>query len=146
MKCADVGLEGLDSFEFGDEKMGKDKFLLGIHSRYNANLEKVGNYVTIFDAMESEGTKEMLNISLPIITALERGYPIIIDEFGAKLHPLLTQKILSLFNSLDNKKSQIIVVTHTTELMSPRLLRRDQIDFVEKDKYGRSYLYTLVEL
>ncbi len=30
--------------------------------------------------------------------------------------------------------------------MSPDLLRRDQIDFVEKDKYGRSYLYTLIEL
>jgi hypothetical protein len=30
-------------------------------------------------------------------------------------------------------------------LLSADLLRRDQIDFVEKDKYGESHLYSLVQ-
>ncbi|MFR2354959.1 AAA family ATPase [Bacteroides ovatus] len=147
LKYADVGIEDIDQIILGDEKIdATSNFLLGVHRKYDKNLNKIGESVTLFDSMESEGTKEMLGISLPIITALEIGTPIVIDEFGAKLHPLLTRKILSLFNSKENTRSQLIVATHTTELMDPRLLRRDQIDFVEKDKYGRSYLYTLVEI
>lgn len=149
LKYADIGIADLDflGIENGDkENVEKEKYLLGVHKKYNENLEETGKVMTLFDYMESEGTKEMLNSSLSIIKALELGIPLVIDEFGAKLHPLLTKKILSLFNSKENKHSQLIVVTHTTELMSPDLLRRDQIDFVEKDKYGRSYLYTLIEL
>lgn len=147
LKHADIGVEDLERIELGDDNYDKGiSFLVGIHPKYDENLNKIGPAFTIFDAMESEGTKEMLDISLPIITALELGTPIVIDEFGAKLHPLLTRKILSLFNSKENTKSQLIVATHTTELMDPHLLRKDQIDFVEKDKYGRSYLYTLVEI
>ena len=147
LKYADVGIEEIDQIVLGDEKIdATSSFLIGVHRKYDKNLNEIGTSVTLFDSMESEGTKEMLGISLPIITALELGTPIVIDEFGAKLHPLLTRKILSLFNSKENTRSQLIVATHTTELMDPRLLRRDQIDFVEKDKYGRSYLYTLVEI
>ena len=147
LKYADVGIEDIDQIVLGDEKIDATRsFLIGVHRKYDKNLNEIGTSVTLFDSMESEGTKEMLGISLPIITALELGTPIVIDEFGAKLHPLLTRKILSLFNSKENTRSQLIVATHTTELMDPRLLRRDQIDFVEKDKYGRSYLYTLVEI
>lgn len=150
LKFADIGISGLELVELGGEKKEslekQNKYLLGVHKKYNEKLEEVGDAITLFDAMESDGTKEMLKSSLSIFSALERGIPLVIDEFGAKLHPLLTKKILSLFNSKENKTSQLIVVTHTTELMSPDLLRRDQIDFVEKDKYGRSYLYTLVEL
>ena len=147
LKYADVGIEDIDQIVLGDEKIdATSSFLIGVHRKYDKNLNEIGTSVTLFDSMESEGTKEMLGISLPIITALELGTPIVIDEFGAKLHPLLTRKILSLFNSKENTRSQLIVATHTTELMDPRLLRRDQIDFVEKDKYGRSYLYTLVEI
>ena len=147
LKYADVGIEDIDQIVLGDEKIdATSSFLIGVHRKYDKNLNEIGTSVTLFDSMESEGTKEMLGISLPIITALELGTPIVIDEFGAKLHPLLTRKILSLLNSKENTRSQLIVATHTTELMDPRLLRRDQIDFVEKDKYGRSYLYTLVEI
>lgn len=147
LKHADIGIEDLEQFTFGDDKLDKkSSILFGVHPKYDENLNKISSALTVFDLGESEGTKEMLNISLPILTALELGTPIVIDEFGAKLHPLLTRKILSLFNSKENTKSQLIVATHTTELMDPRLLRKDQIDFVEKDKYGRSYLYTLVEI
>jgi len=59
---------------------------------------------------------------------------------------LLTKKIVELFNSDENHKSQLIFTTHDTNLLSSEILRRDQIDFVEKDKYGASHLYTLVEI
>ena len=71
---------------------------------------------------------------------------LIIDEFDSRFHPLLTKKIVELFNSESNKNSQLIFTTHDTNLLSSEILRRDQIDFVEKDKYGASHLYTLVEI
>ena len=58
----------------------------------------------------------------------------------------MTRKIVELFNSNQNIKSQLIFITHDTNLLSSELLRRDQIDFVEKDKYGASHLYTLIEI
>src|SRR5690606_11274325 len=71
--------------------------------------------------------------------------PLIIDEFDARFHPLLTRKIVELFNSIGNESSQLIVTTHDTNLLSANILRRDQIEFVEKDRFGASHLYSLVE-
>jgi len=80
-----------------------------------------------------------------ILQALNENSPLIIDEFDARFHPLLTKKIVELFNSDSNKGSQLIFATHDTNLLNAKLLRRDQICFVEKDKYGASHFYTLAE-
>jgi len=52
---------------------------------------------------------------------------------------------VKLFNSEKNIGAQFIFTTHDTNLLSSDILRRDQIEFVEKDKYGASHLYSLVE-
>ena len=44
-----------------------------------------------------------------------------------------------------NTNAQFIFTTHNTNLLSNELLRRDQIYFVEKDKYAASKLYSLAE-
>ena len=87
----------------------------------------------------------MFELSPFIIKALSNGETIVIDEFDARFHPLITKRIVELFNSTDNTKSQLIFVTHDTNLLSHELLRRDQIDFVEKDSCSESHLYTLVQ-
>jgi len=78
--------------------------------------------------------------------ALKEGRPLVIDEFDARFHPLLTKRIVQLFNSEENKQTQFIFVTHDTSLLSNNLLRRDQIEFVEKDEEGASHLYSLAEI
>ena len=124
----------------------EETVIVSTHPKYNENSEEISSVNMFFDFVESDGTKQIFALSPFIFSALENGHPLVIDEFGSKLHPLLTKKIFSLFNSDKNTQSQIIAATHTTELMSSDLLRKDQIDFVEKDTYGRSYLYTLVEI
>ena len=88
----------------------------------------------------------MFELSPFIYSAIKNNEVLVIDEFDAKFHPLITQKIIELFNSKENKGAQLIFVTHDTNLLSSSLLRRDQIDFVEKDKYGASHLYSLAEI
>ena len=66
----------------------------------------------------------------------------------ARLHPLVTQALIGLFNSLETnpKRAQLIFTTHDTNLLSNKLFRRDQIWFVEKDHFCSSHLYSLAEI
>jgi len=95
--------------------------------------------------MESEGTKKMFEISPALLESLEGGRVLILDEFDARFHPLLSRKIVELYNSAANKKAQLIFATHDTNLLTPQLLRRDQVCFVEKDQQGASHFYSLAD-
>ena len=100
----------------------------------------------IFNQAESEGTKKYFSLVGLLILALNENRPIIIDEFDARLHSLLSKSIIKLFNSSKIKtKSQLIVATHDTSLIDREVLRRDQVYFVEKDVHGATKLSTLAE-
>jgi AAA15 family ATPase/GTPase len=128
------------------QEFKKRRVIVSNRTIYDKTLNPSGTSEFAFAIQESEGTKKMFELSPFIYAALKQGTPIVIDEFDARFHPLLTKKIVELFNSEGNKKSQLIFITHDTNLLSVDLLRRDQIDFVEKDRYGASHLYTLVEI
>lgn len=160
LKNADIGIEDLDKIEKlqntsqsnsnhqnidSDDGSKKRNIIISKRNKFNANLEKEGFGTFHFDFQESEGTNKMFELGPPIYHSINNGIPLIIDEFDARFHPLITKKIVELFNSPLNKNAQLIFVTHDTNLLSADLLRRDQIDFVEKDKYGASHLYTLVK-
>ncbi len=158
LKKADLGIEDLNTVEVNgdilpsdmpdDMKQGfrKRKFIISSRNRFNERHEPVGNSEFAFDVQESEGTQKIFELSPFIYAALKESTPLVIDEFDARFHPLLSKKIVELFNSESNKGSQLIFITHDTNLLSAELLRRDQIDFVEKDRFGASHLYTLVEI
>lgn len=71
----------------------------------------------------------------------------VVDELDASLHPLLTLAITRLFNSkqFNSNNAQLIFATHDTNLLHYGNYRRDQIYFVEKDQFGASDMYSLVE-
>ncbi|MFA6836751.1 MAG: ATP-binding protein, partial [Fibrobacteraceae bacterium] len=101
------------------------------------------------DQMESEGTKKILNMSGPIVDTLSSGQTLVIDELDAKLHPLLTKEIINIFNSPETNpnKAQLIFATHDTNLLSNKILRRDQIWFAEKNRDDESTdIYQLSEI
>lgn len=97
---------------------------------------------------ESIGTINLFLLSPIIKRAFETGEVVCIDEFDASLHPLLVLYIVQLFhNPLYNKaNAQLIISSHTTELLDLSLMRRDQIYFIDKDnRTGVSDLYSLDE-
>jgi AAA15 family ATPase/GTPase len=97
---------------------------------------------------ESHGTQKLFFVAGPVIDTLQKGGVLVIDEIEARLHTLLTRKIIGLFNAeiTNPKHAQLIFATHDTNLLSNKLFRRDQIWFVEKDESGASHLYSLAEL
>jgi AAA15 family ATPase/GTPase len=96
---------------------------------------------------ESDGTKKLFALAGFLVDALEGGDTLFVDELESKLHPLITRKIIEIFNSkkTNKKNAQLIFTTHDTNLLRSKCLRRDQIWFTEKDRYGCSYLYSLAE-
>lgn len=118
---------------------------------YHRKYDETGNPIKqeIFDLKrdESEGTKKIFQISGLLIDALLDGKVLVIDEFDARLHPLINQAIVKLFNSSETNpnNAQLIFMTHDTNLLDKKLLRRDQIWFTEKTRYEYTDLYSLVD-
>ena len=84
----------------------------------------------------------------PIFDTLSHGSILVVDELDAKMHPLISREIVSLFNDPERnvKGAQLIFTTHDTNLLSARLLRRDQIWFTEKDEQERTDLYNIMQI
>ncbi len=96
---------------------------------------------------ESNGTQRLFALAGPILDALDRGQLLVLDEFECSMHPLLSRKVVELFQSASaNKKgAQVIFATHDTSLMSQNLMRRDQIWFTDKNQYGATELFSLYD-
>ncbi len=115
------------------------------HVVYDKNLEPARS--TYFSLMKNEslGTRKLFSLAGPIIDAIVNGKTLIIDEFDARLHPLLGKAIIKLFNSAENKKAQLLLTSHNSHYInsSSKLFRRDQIVIFEKDDYGQTIFETL---
>lgn len=118
-----------------------------LHTQYDDEGKPVGQELFNLDEHESEGTQKLFAMSGPLLDTLKEGDVLIVDELDARLHPLITQEIISLFNNraTNPNGAQLIFNTQDTNLLDNRLLRRDQIWFMEKDQQGASHLYSLVE-
>lgn len=118
-----------------------------VHNKYDKKGEIVD--FVLFDKLknESEGTNKIIDLSGPIFDTLKFGKALIIDELDAKLHPLITMRIVELFNSpiSNTKNAQLIFATHDTNLLGEELFRRDQIWFTEKDEREQTELYSLYD-
>ena len=120
---------------------------LTIHKKYDTNKEIVDHVIFSLSDDESSGTIKFFAFIGPILDVIENGYTMMIDELDSKLHPNLVRKIVSLFNSKDfnRKNAQLIFNTHDTNLLDSELLRRDQIWFTDKNRYGEAKLYALAD-
>ncbi len=116
-----------------------------IYTKKNILKENSKTYLYDFEEMESTGTQKIFHYAFTLYDILENNALMIIDELDAQLHPLLTRKIVQLFNSKANTGAQLVFVTHDTHLLDKDLLRRDQIYFTEKNKQGETQCYSLAD-
>ena len=97
---------------------------------------------------ESDGTQRLFELVPAFLDLLnedhERVY--VIDELDRSLHPKLSGSVLQMFLKRSvGQPSQLIVTTHESALLDLKLLRRDEIWFVEKDPEGASSGFSLEE-
>jgi hypothetical protein len=120
--------------------------LVSVHTQYSPDGEPVGEEVFSFSS-ESDGTQKLFALAGMLVKTLSEGGVLAIDELDSRLHPMITRSLVGLFCSKDTnpKGAQLVFTTQDTNLLDNKLLRRDQIWFVEKDRQGASHLYSLAE-
>lgn len=116
-----------------------------LHKIYQKDLKDFSFTEFDLDREESDGTQRFFYLAGPIIDTLMDGGILFIDEIESSLHPLLILEILKIINKNNLKKAQFFLTTHNVGILSSDLLRRDQILFSEKNKYGESELFSLID-
>lgn len=101
----------------------------------------------LFDTSEeSDGTNRIIDF-IPLLMDLLKGDNVfVIDEMERSLHPNLIYDLIDLFlQKSEGINSQMILASHESSLLTQKLLRKDEIWFVVKDKSSRSTLHSLEE-
>ncbi len=139
-----------------DIQLGKDfesrRFIIkdltvdidSIHNIYNKDNKIVGEEHLPFFKYESNGTIKMFGVLPAIFRTLKKGATIFIDEIENGLHPKLTDLLISLFYSSETNpnNAQLICSSHNVLLLKEGI-RRDQVWFLHKNKYGESKIKRL---
>lgn len=92
-------------------------------------------------AEESDGTQRLLDL-LSILFTQKENSVFVIDEIDRSLHPRLTWKFIENFlHYAISRNIQLIISTHESHLLNLKLLRQDEIFFIEANPTGESVLY-----
>ena len=92
---------------------------------------------------ESDGTRKLYGLLASMFMGDDCA-TYIVDGLDSGLHPQLTFRFIGMFlGEPYSGDSQMVFTTHESSLMDFRLLRRDEIWFMDKDADGRSSLYSL---
>jgi AAA15 family ATPase/GTPase len=149
LKYADTGITDFNTekelFKDTDSIEKPKKIFYFAHPQFD-NIKLMGE-VFLPESEESSGTQKLFSYSIHILSALRNGTPIFIDEFDAQLHPLILENVVQLFNSpiTNPKNAQLVISCHAINILTNKIFRRDQVWFCEKDEYGATDLYSLVE-
>lgn len=150
VKRLDLGIDDIQIEDMPPEVLkrgGHGLRVQTLHRIYDAAGRHIGTDYFGLVRHESEGTQKLFALAGPLLSALKHGRVVVIDEFDARLHPLLTRQLVKFFHDLqvNQRGAQLVFTTHDTNLLDASLFRRDQIWFVEKDRFGASHLYSLAE-
>ena len=122
--------------------------LLSIHKKYDKNGVVIGEIPFDVYEKESEGTQKLIDLSGPIFDTLINGDTLFIDELDCRMHPIISEFIVKLFNDKEtNPNNAQLILQHMT-LIYYHLKYLDEIryGFAEKDSMQQTDLYTLNDI
>lgn len=78
---------------------------------------------------ESAGTRKLLCLLPSILQSLDRGTLLMADDLDQVLHPHLLRHILQLYKDREKnpRNAQLFFTAHNTAILTPALMRRDEI-------------------
>lgn len=127
------GVEQINSFfkEFNfDQSMGYDETSEKGSKIY---FKRDGMDVKMPYALESLGNQNLVTLLPKFFYVIKNGGMLILDEFSSGFHNDLEELLVGYFLK-HAKNAQLIFVSHSTNLLSNRLLRPDQIYTVDFEK------------
>ncbi len=137
-------LKETDPDKYSELSTGPSEFPKVVEVRMAHQGAEGKNYF-LDGSRESDGTRAYFSILGPLISSLQNGTVLLIDELESSMHPMLARELLRIFNSpdLNPNGTQVIFTTHSTSLLDLDLLRRDQVWFTEKNGEGATVLHPL---
>ncbi|SMC52077.1 AAA family ATPase [Chryseobacterium sp. YR221] len=123
-------------------ELDNENNILTYHNKFDNDNFIIESIPFNLDYNESQGTIKLVYLLGAIYHTLINNDILFIDELDSKLHPNLTKKIISFFHQFNNN-SQFVFTLHDSNLLDRTVFRRDQIWFVDKNKFGSSELYSL---
>ncbi|MBE6381553.1 MAG: ATP-binding protein [Lentisphaerae bacterium] len=94
---------------------------------------------------ESDGTIKLLEYSVFLYSLVHEDKFWVVDEIDRSLHPFLSRFVLDMSLRGAVGRSQLLVTTHDTTLLSQSLWRTDEVWFTEKRPDGSTDLYSLYQ-
>ena len=139
LSFADTGLA-----DFQLEKRSDGVEVTSLHGLYKDG-EDSGKTTDLPLKEESFGTRALFIIGCHILQALQNGSPFFIDEMDSGLHSYITKLIVDIFRNerINKHNAQLVFTTHDVNLLDQNTIRKDQVWFTEKDKYGVSEIFSL---
>ena len=117
---------------------------------YEINFIRLNNrreVVSLAIEEESNGTKALFDLAVPLLESLESGRTVVVDELNTNLHPLVFHAIVSMFG--DSKQNsncaQLIFTTHDVTIPDNDAINRDQVWLIEKGRDQAASLYSFSE-
>jgi len=127
------------SFREEIKKTFKDK---EFHEVFFFRPDDTGAAVAFAFSEESNGTQGLFNFAGPWIDVTSHDLVLLVDELDSSLHPLIVHHLVDILHK-QSSKAQIIFTTHDTTILSQKILRRDQIWLLKKNRKFASTLYPL---
>ena len=90
---------------------------------------------------ESSGTRRLFHLLPQIATALNKGYPVVLDEVEGDLHVDVAGEVLGWFRSRETNPhdAQLLVSSHNVGLLDD--LEKEELFIVEKDADGATRVH-----
>ncbi len=104
-----------------------------------------------YERQESMGTRSWFAFIGPLLTALDRGSALLVDELDTSLHPLFAADVLRLFRDpvANTHNAQLVCTVHDASLLGRthifQPLERDQVRITVKNQDGISEIYPLTD-
>lgn len=116
----------------------KVKRLKLIHETLNKNID-------FYLGEESDGTKRLLDLIPAFMELLIKDKVVVVDEIERSIHTVLIKELITKYSLNKQTKGQLIFTTHDSNLLDQKIIRRDEVWFAEKNKEGKTKLYSLDE-
>ena len=138
LKFADLGVQGV---EVVDQPLDAGPRSRGRRLRLLHDISGDPHPLELGD--ESDGTLVWLSLIPELLSVLDEGGLIVVDELDASLHPVISGKLVEMFQdpSTNPLGAQIIFTTHDTSLL--RHLNRDEVWLTSKRSDGSTELTPL---
>lgn len=116
--------------------------LFGVHDLFQGNMKVSERLLPFKD--ESKGTNSLFLLGGKILSVLNTGGCLFVDELETSFHPDLSRTLVELFHSTATNPfgAQLVFTTHDVTLLSRSLFRKDQIWFTEKNDTGATELFS----